>query len=116
MAPGDVIHLKGHSQIPADGRVLSCNAAFRVVEPHPTAHIVRVQKSEGDMIYSTHLVHAAEAYVQVTETGDNSSVGRTIKFATDTPNPPTQYLTDMPQVVVTTLLATVCPILVFFAL
>lgn len=75
LVPGDIIILHEGDRIPADGTVIDCKDFF-ADESIVTGESVAIEKQTEDKIFSGTLAVRGEATALITETGNNSTVGK----------------------------------------
>lgn len=60
----------------ADGRIVSKDAYLQVDQSAITGESLAVEKRPGDIIYQSSTIKRGESFILVTDTGDNTFVGR----------------------------------------
>ncbi|GAM17154.1 hypothetical protein SAMD00019534_003290 [Acytostelium subglobosum LB1] len=83
LVPGDVIMLKIGAVIPADCRVMQCEAV-KVDQSSLTGESLPVNKNVGDEVYSGSSMKQGEATCVVTSTGVNTFFGRAANLVQET--------------------------------
>ncbi|KAJ6028198.1 plasma-membrane proton-e [Penicillium herquei] len=76
LVPGDIVLLEDGSVVPADGTLVSQSAHLQVDQSSITGESLSVDKYTGDKCFSSSIVKRGTAYMVVTHTGDNTSVGK----------------------------------------
>jgi Ca2+-transporting ATPase len=82
LVPGDVFLLEAGSRVPADGRIIEAHA-FSVDESALTGESTSEYKSahsERNQLFLSSIVLTGKAYVEVTETGQNTKFGITVEY------------------------------------
>jgi len=75
LVPGDLIRIEAGDRIPADGLMLGGQGVL-VDESVLTGESLPIDKLESDEVFSGTLIVRGKSYIEITNTGDRSSMGR----------------------------------------